>query len=152
MTTARTLLLSSAFLLLTALPAVAESVATIAAPAGAGNSRCRLVETANFGINFGNVSLDAASAKSYVNDRIAEVQAMAKEVGLDSLEISNMNYNLYSNNNGYAYAGSAPPQLQLNGNVAFLVSDVAKGTLLMEKASQKGFNVTFSLNANRQCN
>lgn len=151
MTTARTLLLSSVLLLFMAAPAVAESVVTIAAPAGV-NPRCRLIETANFGINFGNVALDAASAKSYVNDRIAEVQAMAKEVGLDSLEISNMNYNLYSNNNGYAYAGSAPPQLQLNGNVSFLVSDVAKGTLLMEKASQKGFNVTFSLNANRQCN
>lgn len=154
MTIARTLLLSSALLLLTAAPAMAEVVATVAAPAGASSPRCRLIETVNFGINFGNVTLDAASARSYVNDRIAEVQTMAKEIGLDSLEVNNMNYNLYSNTNNYTYAGSAQPQiqLQLNGNVTFIMADANKAMELMEKVSQKGFNVTFSLNAHRQCN
>ena len=131
----------------------AEAIAPIAAP-NAGTQKCSLVETVNFGVNFGNVILDLSSARSYVNDRIAEMQAMAKEVGIDELEINNMNYNLYSDSNNYTHAANtkAEPQLRLNGSVSFVITDAEKGTALMEKAISQGFNVNFSMNAYRRCN
>lgn len=151
MTIKKTVLLSCA-LLIAAGPAFAESVVSISAPA-VNNKGCRFVETANFGINFGNVTLDALAAKTYVSEKIAEIQAMAQTVGLETLEINSINYNLYSNANNYTYAGSMPPQpqLQLSGNITFIVTDPQKGVYLMQEAAQKGFNVNFSLNAYRQC-
>ncbi|MCB1681588.1 MAG: hypothetical protein H6858_07400 [Rhodospirillales bacterium] len=118
---------------------------------------CKLVETVQFGVNFSNVSVDPKTAKSFMDDKISELRALAKDLGIENLEIQNLNYSIYNNNYNYNYANcggapaSAPAVMQLNGNVSFIVGDSAKGTALMEKAGEKGYNVNFNMNAYRQC-
>lgn len=118
---------------------------------------CKLIETVQFGVNFNNVNVEPKTAKTFMDDKIADLRNIAKDVGIESLEIQNLNYSVYNNNYNYAYTsyGSTPAALptvmQLNGNVSFIVQDSAKGTALMEKAGEKGYNVNFNLSAYRQC-
>ncbi|MBK9585029.1 MAG: hypothetical protein KA099_04415 [Alphaproteobacteria bacterium] len=132
--------------------AVLKTDMVVAAPAG---QNCKLVETVQFGVNFNNINVDPKTAKTYMDEKIAELRALAADLGIEKLEIQNLNYSVYNNNYNYGGCGAAPapatPVVQLNGNVSFIVEDSAKGTALMEKAGEKGYNVNFNLNAYRQC-
>lgn len=137
--------------------AQAEVAARIVAPAAL-VPKCNIVENASLSLNFGNVLLEVGKAQTYIQENITEIQNMAKEVGLENLEVNNMNYNFYSDSNNYtAYTGHSadnsgrPLQMRLSGNITFAIPDVEKGLALMEKAGLKGFSINYSVNANRQC-
>ncbi len=159
------LFLSALALILTPASVKAEEVAAVAplkttvadiavAPAPTGQN-CKMIETVQFGVNFSNVNVDPKAAKTFVDDKIAELRTLAADIGIEKLEVQSLNYSIYNNNYNYGGCGAAPAPtpalLQLNGNISFIVDDSAKGTALMEKAGEKGYNVNFNLNAYRQC-
>ncbi len=113
---------------------------------------CKMVETANLGINFSNVPIELKSSKSYVQQKADEILAMAADLAIDDIHIQNMNYNIYTNNNNYNNCNKdTPSTYQLNGNISFQMPNAANAEKLMEAIGDKGYNVNFNMNAYRQC-
>lgn len=112
---------------------------------------CKMVETANLGINFSNVPIELKSSKSYVQQKADEVLAIAADLAIEDIHIQNMNYNIYTNNNYNNCNKDTPSTYQLSGNVSFQMPNAANAEKLMEAIGDKGYNVNFNMNAYRQC-
>lgn len=132
------------------IPSVNAKVAIArSAPDG---KNCKMVETANLGINFSNVPIELKSSKSYVQQKADEILTIAADLAIENIHIQNMNYNIYTNNNNYNNCNKdTPATYQLSGNVSFQMPNAANAEKLMEAIGDKGYNVNFNMNAYRQC-
>tara|TARA_R110002095_G_scaffold206163_2_gene189983 strand:- start:783 stop:1232 length:450 start_codon:yes stop_codon:yes gene_type:complete len=111
---------------------------------------CKMVETATLGINFSNIPVDLKSSKSFIQQKADEILAIAADLGIDDIQVQNMNYSIYSNNNGGCNASTASVY-QLSGNVSFQIPNAGKAESLMQALGEKSYNVNFNMNAYRQC-
>ena len=114
---------------------------------------CEMVETSTFGVNFNNVSIAIGESKKYMDDRMAEIETAARDVGLQKFEIQNSSMNVYSNNynSGCGATPTAPAQYMLNGSLSYNVDDIAKASELAKKIEALGYSVNLNSNAYRQC-
>lgn len=118
-------------------------MALLAAPAKAG---CTLTENANVSINFNSIEKDAEAAGNIFDAKVKEIEASAKELKLEKLEVQSMNYSLYPYNAG---AAGAAMQWQLSGNLAFQVLPVARAKDLLALLVKKGYQPSLSVNSYR---
>ena len=137
------LFLTAAILLTTAFqPFTAEARDT---------SKCDLKKNITLNINLGNTFIPADEVGTYITSRIAEVETLAKDAGVEKIFVQNMNYNVNSyKNNNY----NQPPvngQFRLNGSINFQIQGEKEPTSLLKALDEKGYNVNFRVNANRQC-
>lgn len=113
---------------------------------------CKMVETISLGVNFNNINIEIGKAKSFVDEKMAEIEAFAKEVGIGKFEVQNVSYNVYANNySGGCGMPSAPAQYQMNGSFSYTVDDAAKAAELTKKVEAKGYQINLNSSAYRQC-
>lgn len=127
------------------LPATAR---TIAQPSG---QKCEMVENVTLGLNFNNVPVKIAEAREYITSKSEEIESIATELGIEDLEIQNMNYNIYANNHGGCHMQVDGMEYRMNGGMSFKMQDAEKASVLMERLGEKGYMVNFNMNAYRQC-
>lgn len=136
--------LASAVFLGVAFPAFAEKVAAkrMSEPYTANGQTCKMVETVSISLSFSNIPVSLDAVKSNVDERLAEIDALAKDVGIKELIIQNMNYNIYSNNGG-GYL--------LNGSFSLQIDNADLAAALMKALSGKAYVPNLSVNSYRQC-
>ena len=111
---------------------------------------CKMVETASLSVSFNNVSVELKNTKSYIEEKADEILLIAKDLEIEEIHINNMNYNVYTNNNGGCNA-STPSKYNMNGSFSFKIDDAEKAATLVGAIGAKGYQVNFSMNGYRQC-
>ena len=116
--------------------------------------KCELFKTANLGIRFNNVYVKIEDSVNFIDDRIKEIKEIAAGLGIENLEIQNMDYRVRSSNK--YYAANLPDKVQrdyltLDGNISFILNNEDKATSLMKMLVEKGYVVNFAMRANRRC-
>jgi uncharacterized protein YggE len=120
-------------------------------PGNPGQS-CAMQEQGQIGVNFNNVMVTDLKALGAEMDRkIDEVIALAKQSGIQKIEVMSYNYNVYPVSSGYPTAPGVAMPYQYNGSVSFTIDSLAKGPDLMALLSGKGYAATLNVNAYRQC-
>lgn len=153
----RNSLLFLALIGLFSVPALAEdrAMGTARAKAQAEAQECTLQETANVGFNFNGTESDPLQIKAKIDKKIDDARALAKEAGVETLEVQSYNYSVYANNaSGGCCEGDCAGSgsgYQMNGSVNFTVKPAAKAGGFAALLSQKGFNANFNVNAYNQC-
>lgn len=143
--TFRLLLLS---LLMLPVSAHAEkTLANIILPAN--NAGCNLTETTTININFNSIEKDLAVASTYIEKKTAEIQAIAKEVGVEKLDITSVNYSLSQYNSGYQ---SPETTWQFSGSMAMSVVPSSKGKELLVALSARKYQPSLNVSAYRNGN
>ena len=77
--------------------------------------------------------------------------ALAKQTGIQKIEVQSYNYNVYPVSSGSPTAPGSPVPYQYNGSVSFSIDSLAKGPDLMAVLSDKGYSANLNVNAYRQC-
>jgi hypothetical protein len=120
-------------------------------PGNPGQS-CAMHEQGQIGVNFNNVMVPDLKALGAEMDRkIDDVIALAKQSGIQKIEVMSYNYNVYPVSAGYPTAAGVAIPYQYNGSVSFVIDPLAKGPDLMALLSAKGYSANLSVNAYRQC-
>jgi uncharacterized protein YggE len=136
----------------------ARAVAAKPAPAG-GAPDCPMHDDTTVNVSFNNNNeKDISVVKALVDRKTAEVQAIAKEAGVTSLDLQSMNYSINANGNNSggcsASEDSAAPanmNYQVYGNLNFKIQPADKGTAFLEMLVKKGFNANLNVNTYKQC-
>ncbi len=140
----KTLALTGLSIIFCTAPAYADRIAPVQ-----NQKNCEMVETANVGVNFNNISVELKETKNFMEQKSEEILAAAADLEIENLHVQNMNYSVYSNNGGGCRASNT--QYQMNGNMSFQLKDSQKAAELMEKLGELGYVVNFNMNAYRQC-
>lgn len=150
----RNAFLVSTVFLGTAFPVAAEKMTTLPAiiPAvPADQQNCKMVESVNVSLSFGNVPVALEEIKAKVDGLLAEVNALGKDAGIESLTIQNMNYSIYGTSNGYPVAANTGAVYTLSGSFTLQIDSAEKATALMKVLSGKSFVPNMNVNSYRQC-
>ncbi len=113
-------------------------------------SQCEMNKNMTLGINFNNVFVTAEESGAYVQTKITEIETIAKENGVEKILIQNMNYNINSVHGSYNQP-KVEGQFRLHGNINFQLQGDKEPVNLLKALDEKGYNVNFRVNANRQC-
>ena len=132
-------------------PAAAWDKGARAMPGNPGQS-CAMQEQGQIGVNFNNVVVtDLKALGREMDRRIDELIALAKQSGVQRIEVQSYNYNVYPVTSGYPPAPGTAIPYQYNGSVSFVIEPLAKGPDLMAALSEKGYAANLNVNAYRQC-
>lgn len=117
-----------------------------------GNQNCKIKETVSISISFNNQKVDAAQIKTMFDSKLEEIKALSKEAGIDTLNISNMNYSLYPQNSGSNEWSAEPPKIeyQFNGSMSLSFEPADKATAFMELLGKKRYQANLSYNAYKE--
>ena len=121
------------------LPVCAHAELTSLAKSFGGN--CAMQETATMNINFNSTEDQITSVQSKFDSRIADIQKLSKQAGVDKLNLTSMSYSVSAQNN---YGTS---QYNISGNISFTVVPSSKGIAFMTLLTQKGFQPNLSVSA-----
>jgi uncharacterized protein YggE len=94
---------------------------------------------------------DLKSLGTEMDRRIDQVIALAKQSGVQRIDVQSYNYNVYPVSTGYAPTPGVAVPYQYNGSVTFAIEPLAKGPELMAALSAKGYSANLNVNAYRQC-
>lgn len=114
-------------------------------------TNCQMVETAQLSLSFNNISVTLDSAKSYMNDKMGEIQATAGDLGIQKLDIQNVNYSVYNNNGGGGCGVAPATAYTLSGSVSLNTGSAEQAATLMQKLGEKGYIVNLNVSSYRQC-
>jgi uncharacterized protein YggE len=115
---------------------------------------CPMTENSSININFNSQRTGLSQVKNMMNDKIKEVEALAKEAGVDKFELQSMNYSIYTNTpGGYDCANdeNSCNVYQLNGSMSFTILPSEKGADLMILLQKKGYTAGLNVNMYRSC-
>src|SRR5262245_127389 len=108
-------------------PAAAWDKDARAMPGNPGQ-QCTMQEQGQVGVTFNNVLItDLKVLGSQMDRRIDEVIALAKQSGIETIEVQSYNYNVYPVSNGYPTAPGVAVPYQYNGSVSFAITPLGKG-------------------------
>jgi uncharacterized protein YggE len=120
----------------------------------AGNSdaepNCTMQDTGQVSITFNSTESDLTKIAPMMDQKTKEVEALAKESGIDKLDFQSSNYSIYTNNNGSCGASSSNTY-QYNGSVSFNITPAAKATDFMVLLTQKGYSANVNVSSYKQC-
>jgi len=115
---------------------------------------CPMTENAQVNVNFNSQETDLAQIKTIMNDKLKEIEALAKEAGVEQFDLQSMNYSIYANNPGgcnCSSEGGVHLMYQLSGNMSFNTQPSGKATDLMILLNKKGYTSGLNVNMFRQC-
>lgn len=121
------------------------AVAKNAADYYGGASPGCMTENAQISINFNGVEADVALVKTKFDGKMAELEKLLKEAGLEKFEMQSMNYNINPQN----YGGSMNSMFQYNGSLSYTILPSDKATSLMAELTKKGFQASVNVSAYR---
>ncbi len=144
---------------LTSVPAYAANVPALDSrirveATGLTENPCPMTENSSINISFNSQRTDLSQIKNLMNDKLKEVEALAKEAGVEKFEMQSMNYNIHTNTSGgYICADdeNSCNVYQLNGNMSFMILPSEKGTDLMILLQKKGYTAGLNVNMYRSC-
>ena len=115
---------------------------------------CPMTDNSQVSINFNSQETDLTQVKTIMNNRLKEIEALAKEAGVDKFEMQSMSYNIYENNpSGCNCATEAGKHsmYQLSGSMSFNVLPSEKAADLMVLLNKKGYTSGLNVSMYRQC-
>ncbi len=119
---------------------------------GNAGQTCAMQENAQVGVNFSNVVVtDLKKVGSEMDRKIDELIALAKQSGLQKIEVQSYSYNIYAVSSGVPMPAGVPIPYQYSGNVSFAVEPCEKASGLMSLLADKGYSASLNVNAYRQC-
>lgn len=119
---------------------------------GIGGQNCRMIETNTLVVNFNNIPVTVSKAKAFMDERVAEIETLAKQAGLQKFELNSLNYSVYGNSTGGGCGEMvAPVQYILSGSVGYTLDDVTKAESLIKQIEAKGYQINLNSNAYKQC-
>lgn len=121
---------------------------------GSGNTsqNCKMVESATVSLSFNNVPVTLETAKKDVDERMAQIETLAKDAGISNLVVQNVNYNVYGNNSGGCVSASGDTtSYVLNGSISLLLESADQAGEFVKSVSGKGFIANLNVNSYRQC-
>jgi uncharacterized protein YggE len=114
--------------------------------------RCAMQEQGQIAVSFNNVMVtDLKALGSEMDRKIDDLIALAKQAGIQKIEVQSYNYNVYPVSSGYAPTPGVAIPYQYNSSVSFTIEPLAKGPDLMALLSGKGYASNLNVNAYRQC-
>lgn len=118
-------------------------------------SSCPMIDQSQVNINFNSRYSDLNQIKELMDNKIKEVEAMAKQAGIEKIVLQSMNYNIYANDRN-AYTDIVDEEnkriYQLNGNISFNIEPADNALELMEMLINKGYFGGLNVNKYRRCN
>jgi len=107
-------------------------------------------ETAQISVSFSGIEKDVTAAKATLDEKIAEVKALAADQHFAKFDVQSFNYNINAYNRGTAGGGDAQFQYTGNASVVSLPSDKAVDfmALLVKKGYRASVNVNSYNNGN----
>lgn len=127
-----------------------------AEPMDRAERKCTSREEVNLSVNFENQIIEVKQAVTYIDDRIKEIEAIAKESGVGEIELKGKTVNINSNQNKYRHQMQGLPEpsptaVSLNGSANFSLENGEQAGAFIESLQNKGFNINFRMSMNRQC-
>lgn len=127
-----------------------------AEPMDRAERKCTSREEVNLSVSFENQIIEVKQAVTYIDDRIKEIEAIAKESGVPEIELKGKTVNINSNQNKYRHQMQGLPEpsptaVSLNGNASFSLENGEQAGAFIEALQNKGFNINFRMSMNRQC-
>lgn len=123
----------------------------VSAGVSGNDQKCKMVTTAQVGVNFNNVESNVSTVKSSMDQKIAAITALAKEAGINTVELQSSNYSAYANNNSGGCPSPENMQIQISGNASFDVKPPEKAGDFMNLLIAKGYMANFNVNSYKQC-
>lgn len=117
-----------------------------------GLESCPMTEQTQVNINFNSQYSDLQQVKKVMDNKVEEIETMAKKAGIEKIVLQSMNYNIYANRD-YNNNFNDPAQriYQLNGSLSFNVEPADNAIKLMEMLNDKGYNGGLNVNKYRRC-
>lgn len=103
---------------------------------------CAMTETAQISVNWNGGSASIKDVRGKFDERMKKIEALAKEAGIEKLELQNQSYNINTNNNGYGDISG----YQYNGSASYTVTPAEKAPDLLELLTKN--KIQSSLNVN----
>jgi hypothetical protein len=100
-------------------------------------------QSAQISVNFSGIEKDVTAAKATLDEKIAEVKALAVDQHFEKFEVQSFNYNINAYNRGAA--GDA--QFQYNGNASFVILPPDKAVDFMALLVKKGYKASVNVNS-----
>lgn len=100
-------------------------------------------ETAQISVNFTGIEKDVTAAKAMLDEKIAEVKALAVDQHFEKFDVQSFNYNINAYNRGAA--GDA--QFQYTGNANFMILPPEKAVDFMAMLVKKGYRASVNVNS-----
>jgi hypothetical protein len=127
-----------------------------AEPMDRAERKCTSREEVNLSVTFENQIIEVKQAVTYIDDRIKEIEALAKESGVGEIELKGKTVNINSNQNKYRHQiqglpEPSPTAVSLNGSANFSLENGEQAGAFIEALQNKGFNINFRMSMNRQC-
>jgi hypothetical protein len=151
----KTLLMTLALVMAVSGSAGAEIAARAVLGAGmtaGGGQKCEMKGDGYVYVNFNATETDLAKVKPMMDTRVEEITALATEAGVTGLELNSLSYNV--NSSGGDGCGAVSPgtkAFQVYGNINFRVTPADQAGGMMALLVEKGYNASFNVNLNRQC-
>lgn len=127
-----------------------------AQPMDPAERKCTSREEVNLTVNFENQLIEVKEAVTFIDNRIKEIEALAKESGVAEIELKGKSVNINSNQNKYrqqmqGMPAPSPTAVSLSGNASFSLENGDQAGAFIEALQNKGFNINFRMSMNRQC-
>jgi uncharacterized protein YggE len=106
------------------------------------NGTCQS-QSAQISVNFTGIEKDVTAAKATLDEKIAEVKALAVDQHFEKFDIQSFNYNINAYNRGTA----GDTQFQYNGNANFIILPPDKAVEFMALLVKKGYRASVNVNS-----
>ncbi len=106
------------------------------------NGNCQN-QTAQISVSFSGIEKDVTAAKATLDEKIAEVKALATDQHFEKFDVQSFNYNINAYNRGTA----GDPQFQYNGNASFIILPPDKAVDFMALLVKKGYRASVNVNS-----
>jgi uncharacterized protein YggE len=100
-------------------------------------------ETAQISVSFNGIEKDVTAAKATLDEKIAEVKALAAEQHFAKFDTQSFNYNI----NAYNRNSGGDPQFQYTGNASFVIQPSDKAVDFMALLVKKGYRASVNVNS-----
>ena len=116
---------------------------------------CPMTEDTQININFNSEETDLSQVNTIMDNKLKEIEDLAKAAGVEDIEMQSMNYNIYVNNPGGCNCPTDADKqkiYRLNGNMNFKVQPSEKALELLVQLNNKGYAGGMNVNKYRRCN
>lgn len=146
------IILLGGLVLLCAAQARAEDIAPGLSQDGAAKN-CQMEETAQISLSIAGTEADIKKIKPAIDQKAAEIKAVAAEAKISEVDLQSSNYNVYPNNSGGSPCNSAggTASHQYNANFSFDVKPAEAAPELAALLTAKGYNASLNVNAYKKC-
>ena len=100
-------------------------------------------QSAQISVSFSGIEKDVTAAKATLDEKIAEVKALATDQHFEKFDVQSFNYNI----NAYNRAAAGDAQFQYTGNASFIILPPDKAVDFMALLVKKGYRASVNVNS-----